>query len=56
MSIPVTHAALYEYTDVQRGTIFLFMMMSIVMFISMMIKIVNNRLDSDDGSEYEDKG
>ena len=55
ISVPITASELYQYTDVQRGTIFLFMLTSVVLFITVMIRIVSNRLDPDDGSEYEDK-
>ena len=48
--VPITSSELYQYTDVQRGTIFLFMLTSIIMFIVVMIRIVSNRLDPDDGS------
>ena len=47
---------LSQYTDVQRLTVFIFFLTIFVVFISTVIKIVSNKLDPVDGSEYEEKG
>lgn len=46
---------LSQYTDVQRGTVFMFFLTILLVFVSTVIKIVANQLDPNEGAEYEDK-